>query len=168
MIDNPHWWWDVPEFVREQQDPEWVAWVAALEDGIDLVVDTPEDWFPGIPEDWFSDEAIQFVEKTLLDRYEDQMALDSNWDDKWKFIKYLGQAFVDQLECKWVWQPKIEKYGWHIAGPAIECPWPDNVLFDVIPMVNATVKRRTGREWIFVFRNNREDYLEWKSGRGEQ
>ncbi|WP_078344639.1 hypothetical protein [Mycobacteroides chelonae] len=162
-MKNDHWWWRVPEFVAEQEKPDWKAWVEALQLGMELYAATPEHWFPGIPEDdWFSDEAISFVERTMLERYEDRQALDANRDDKLHFVKYFGEAFVQKLECRWVWQPKVDKY-WVIDGPAIEFPWPTDMLFDVIPMINATIRRRTGEEWLFVFRNNREDYNAWKA-----
>lgn len=162
-MKNDHWWRGVPQFVTAQESSDFMAWVEAIDLGIDLCVDTPADWFPGIPNaDWFSDGSIAYVEKLLSDRYEDQNALDHNWSDRCHFVKYFGQAWVEKLECKWVWQPKVEPY-WAIDGPALERPWPSNMLFDVIPMVNAAVTRRTGDEWLFVFRNNREDYLDWKA-----
>lgn len=157
-----HWWWNVPQFVEAQQEPGFRAWVETIALGIDLGEITFDDTIPGLPIDMFSDEAIGIAERTLLTRYPDQLALKDDPDGAWAFMKYLGQAYVEKLECKWVYQPKV-KGCWEVAGPAIDCPWPNDVLLLVLPLVGAAAARRSGEEWLWVFNNNRKHYLEWKA-----
>ncbi|MBF9434657.1 hypothetical protein HA133_01740 [Mycobacteroides chelonae] len=161
-VTDPRWWWNIPEFVQAQQQPSFLAWVERLQLGIELHASTPADWFPGIPEDdWFSDEAISFVEKTLLERYEDTAALTADFDGQLPFIKYWGQAFVEKLEGKWVSIPEIPDR-WPTPGWGIELPWRYDWFFDVIPTVRVAVRRRSGEEWLFTFNNNRKGYQAWK------
>lgn len=166
-MKDHHWWWDIPQFVTAQQDPGFKAWVQTIELGVELGEITFEDIIPDLPIDMFSDEGIIAAERALLNRYEDLRALKDDPDQGWAFMKYLGQAYVEKLECRWVYQPKVKGY-WDEEGPAIECPWPTSTLFPMLPCVTAAVIRREGDGWIYVFRNNRQDYLEWKESRGEQ
>ena len=109
--------------------------------------------------DPFSDEGITAAETAFLHTFADRRALDADPHLMMRFVKYLGQAYVEKLECRWVWQPNIKP--WSLSSPAIECPWPNDMLFDLIPVMNATVIRRTGRQWLWVFGNNRKRYQEW-------
>lgn len=161
MVD-PRWWWNVPDFVEAQANPEFQAWVEGISLGIELYASTPADWFPGIPEDdWFSDEAISFVEKTLLDRFEDTTAL-TDFDAQLPFIKYHGQLYVEKLEGKWVSIPKLPDR-WPMPGWGVELPWRYDGFYDVIPAIRVAVRRRVGNQWLFTFNNNRKSYLNWKN-----
>ncbi|OHU38289.1 hypothetical protein BKG80_10920 [Mycobacteroides chelonae] len=162
MIENDHWWWNVPEFVQAQQEPGFRAWVETIELGIELGEITFTDIIPDLPSDMFSDEAITIAERALLRRYPDTLALKDDPDKGWAYMKYLGQAYVEKLECRWVYQPKV-KGKWEIEGPAIERPWPDNMLLPVLPLVGGAVGCQSGEEWLWVFNNNRKSYLEWKA-----
>ncbi|MBN7375714.1 hypothetical protein D2E44_13315 [Mycobacteroides abscessus] len=163
MVSNPRWWWDIPEFVEAQERPSFKAWVEALELGIELYASTPADWFPGIPEDdWFSDEAIGFVEKVFLERFEDTAALDADFDGQMPFVKYLGQLYVDKLEGKWVSIPKIPDR-WPLPGWGVELPWRYDGVYNVMPALRVAARRRKGDQWLFTFNNNRNSYLNWKN-----
>ncbi|WP_133054174.1 hypothetical protein [Mycobacteroides saopaulense] len=161
-MTNNHWWWDVPQFVEAQQDPGFRSWVEAISLGVELGEITFEDIIPGLPTDIFSDEAISIAEQAFLRRYPDEIALKDDPDKGWAFMKYLGQAYVEKLGCRWVYQPKV-KGKWEIESPAIERPWPTDMLLPLLPVLRATVARRSGEEWLFTFRNNRQDFLEWEA-----
>lgn len=159
-----NWWRDVPEFVRAQEDPNFRAWVEALEMGLDLCLIDFKNIIPDLPEDdMFSDDAIVIAERAFLDQFPDVKSVDLGDSRVWDFMKYRGQTFVDKLECTWVWQPRLPRVGWSYDSPAISAPWPSMALHDMYTSMTATAHRRTGEEWIYTFRNNREDYVEWKS-----
>lgn len=67
---------------------------------------------------------------------------------------------MDKLECRWVWQ-SIVKGSWEISSPAIECPWPTDMLFPLVPVMNAAVRSRRGDAWIYVLNNNRQRHRVW-------
>ena len=161
-MSGDHWWWNVPEFVAAQRDPGFRAWVQAIDLGVELGEETFAEIIPGLSvDDPFGDEGIGLAERAFLDAFPDRRAMDADQTLMFRFIKYLGQAYVEKLECRWVWQPAIKGY-WDISTPAIERPWPTtDMLFDLIPIMNATVHFRRGDDWFFVFNNNRPDYLEW-------
>lgn len=161
-MKDHHWWWDVPEFVQAQEDPRTKAWIEAIALGIELYEIDFKDIIPDLPDEMFSDEAIVIAERAFLARYPDRVALDQDESGLWNFVKYYGQAFVERLECQWVWQPKVKGF-WDFESPAIERPWPVTTLLPLFTIMTSTVYRRTGEEWIFIFRNQREDYLQWKS-----
>ncbi|MBN7379719.1 hypothetical protein [Mycobacteroides abscessus] len=162
-MTDPRWWWNIPEFVAAQEDPDFRAWVQSVELGIELHASTPSDWFPGIPEDdWFSDEAITFVESALLERYEDTAALQADFDGQVPFIKYHGLLYVEKLEGKWVSIPEVPDR-WPLPGWGVELPWRYNGIYDVMPALRVAVRRRKGDQWLFTFNNNRESYLNWKN-----
>lgn len=162
-MSKDHWWWNIPEFVQAQQDERFRAWVETLALGLELSTVNFHDIIPDLPpHDIFSDEAILIAEKAFLNRFESRQDMDDNWDVAVKFLKYLGQAYVEKLECRWVWQPIVNKH-WETEGPAIEFPWPTNMLLALNPILNSAVRRRSGSDWLFVFRNNREDYNAWKA-----
>jgi len=159
-----NWWWDVPEFVRVQEDPQFRAWVQTVEVGVELYVLDFRDVIPDLPEgDIFSDEAIVIAERAFLGCFPDMASVGYSDARIWDFMKYLGQAFVEKLECTWVWQPRVERIGWGYDSPAISRPWPSISLLDMYTMMTATAHRRTGRVWVELFRNNRKSYLEWKA-----
>ncbi|MFN6546849.1 hypothetical protein [Mycolicibacterium nivoides] len=159
-----NWWWDVPEFVRAQQDPRFQAWVETLTTGLDLCVIDFKNIIPELPEDdMFSDEAIIIAERAFIDAFPDLESVSLGDDRVWDFMKYLGHAFVDKLECTWVWQPRLPSVGWDFDSPAVSMPWPTIALLDMYTMMTSTADRRTGKEWMWVFGNNRRRYLEWKS-----
>ncbi|WP_078344957.1 hypothetical protein [Mycobacteroides chelonae] len=162
-MNKDHWWWNIPEFVHAQQDERFRAWVETISLGIDIAQIDFRDIIPNLPPgDMFSDEAILLAEQSFLQHFDSQQDMDDNWDTAVKFLKYLGQAYVAKLECRWVWQPIVPKY-WSISGSAIEFPWPSDMLFELNPILNSAVRRRAGNDWLFVFKNNREDYLKWKA-----
>lgn len=166
MSEHHHWWWDVPEFVRAQERDGFKAWVESISLGIDLYEIDFRKIIPGLPEnDMFSDNAIVLAEQEFLKRYPSRESLSLDDPAAWDFIKYYGQAFVQKLECRWVWQPCVDPY-WRSDGPAIEFPWPNDVLFDLFRIMTATVHRRSGTEWIYLFQNNRDDYVNWKADGG--
>lgn len=161
-MTNIRWWWDIPEFAEAQERPSFRAWVEALEIGLDLFVDTPSDWFPGIPDgDWFSDDAVNFVEQTFLDRFEDPTALKLDFEGQMPFVKYLGQLYVDKLEGKWVSIPEVPNR-WPVPGWGIELPWKYDGVYNVMPALRIAARRRKGDQWLFTFNNNRKSYLNWK------
>jgi len=160
-MSGDHWWWDMPEFVEAQRDPGFRAWVESIELGMDLGEEPFEEIIPGLPvRDPFSDEGITAAETAFLHTFGDERALDADWHLMMRFVRYLGQAYVEKLECRWVAQPNIKP--WSLSSPAIERPWPGtDMLFPLVPVMNATVVRRTGRQWLWVFGNNRKDHREW-------
>ena len=150
----------MPEFVSAQSDPKLRAWVGSIELGIELGEDPFDEIIPGLPvRDPFSDDGIAAAETALLHTFRDERALEDNGNLMMRFVKYLGQAYFEKLECRWVWQPNIRPWG--LSSPAIEYPWPNDMLFPLVPVMNATVIRRTGRQWLWVFGNNRKRYEEW-------
>jgi hypothetical protein len=163
MVSDARWWRNVPEFAATQKRDDFQAWVEALDMGIDLWVDTPEDWFPGIPDDdFFSDEAIAFVEKTLVDTYEDVEPLQEDSHGLVQFVKYLGQAYVDKLEGTWVGVPAVTGR-WDVQGWGMELPWRYDWFIDITAAVEAAASRRTGDQWLSAFTRHRGDYRRWKA-----
>ena len=161
-MSGDHWWWDMPEFVAAQRDPGFRAWVQSIELGMDLGEEPFEEIIPGLPiRDPFSDEGIIAAETAFLHTFADRRALDADFPLMMRFVRYLGQAYVEKLECRWVAQPNIKP--WSLSSPAIEFPWPGtNMLLDLIPVMNGTVSPpRRGDDWIYVFRNNRKDHQKW-------
>jgi hypothetical protein len=162
-----NWWWDVPEFVECQKDPKFRSWVAALEEGLDLYLIDFKNIIPDLPEDdMFGEDAIIIAERAFLDCFPDSGSVDLGDARVWDFMKYLGQVFVDKLECTWVWQPRLPRVGWGFDSPAISTPWPSISLIDMYTMLTATASRQTPGGWLRLFRANREDYVEWKSSQG--
>ena len=161
-MSGHHWWWDMPEFVSAQRDPKFRAWVESIELGMELGEEPFDEIIPGLPiRDPFGDEGIIAAETAFLHTFSDERALDADWHLMMRFVKYLGQAFVEKLECRWVWQPNIKPWG--LSSPAIERPWPStDMLLPLVPVMNATVRPpRRGDDWIFTFRNDRKGYQEW-------
>lgn len=163
MVVDPRWWRNVPEFVEGQLQDSFRAWADALDSGIELCIDTPADWFPGIPEgDWFTDEALLFVERSLLDRFADAAAVRADFDAMLPYVKYLGQAYVDQLEATWVSVP-VAAGRWDRPGWGVELPWRYDWFLDVRAAVEAAASRRTGDQWVSAFHRHRTDYRAWLS-----
>jgi hypothetical protein len=156
------WWWDVPEFVAAQEDPGFRAWVDASEGAVDLCIFQSE-LIPELPPNIFEDGALSIAEKSFMDRFPDMAALRSEWNTMMDYAQYVGQYFVHNLEARLVWQPKV-KGKWETSSPALEFPWPRDMLSPLIPMLNTAVTRRTGSQWDFMYRNNREVYRDWKRG----
>ena len=155
------WWWNVPDFVAAQEDPSFRAWVEASEMAIDLEYFSTEI-IPELPPDIFEDGALSIAEQSLMNRYPDKVAMRADWNTAMKYAQYIAQYFVHNLEARIVFQP-IVKGKWNLASPAIEFPWPSDMLLPLVPELNAAVSRRTGREWNFVYQNNRRrHYLPWK------
>ena len=162
-----NWWWDIPEFVAAQKDPKFRSWVAALVEGLDLYLIDFKNIIPDLPDDdMFSEDAIIAAERAFLGCFPTVESVDLDDSRVWDFMKYLGQVFVDKLECTWVWQPRLARVGWGFDSPAISTPWPSISLLPMYTMMTATAHRKTGEEWVDLFRANREDYVEWKSSQG--
>ncbi|MEV0670096.1 hypothetical protein [Mycobacterium sp. NPDC050441] len=162
-MSDARWWRNVPAFAETQRRDDFQAWAEALDMGIDLHVDTPEDWFPGFPEeDYFSDEAISFVERTLVDTYEDVEPLQEDSHGMLLYMKFLGQAYVDKLEGRWVGIPSVAGR-WPVPGWGVELPWRYDWFLDVTAAVEVAASRRSGDQWLSAFNRHRDDYRRWKA-----
>lgn len=161
-MSDARWWRNVPDFVAEQGRGSFRAWVAALDQGIELCVDTPQDWFPGLPEgDWFSDEAISYVEHNMIERFAIRGAPQPDFAALVPFIKYLGQMYVDKLEAQWVVVPKVDGL-WDAPGWAVELPWRYDWFLDIEAAVIAALARHSGDQWLLALSRHRADYQHWK------
>ena len=159
----PGWWWDVPEFVAAQEDPGFQAWVRSSEGAVDLGFFRNE-LIPELPPDIFADGALSIAEQSLTNRYPDMAAMKADHHTAMDYAQYIGQYFVHNLECRLVWQPFVKRK-WDISSPAIEFPWPNDMLLPLRPELNVAVTRRTGKEWDWVYQNNRRlSYGPWKAG----
>lgn len=162
-MSDARWWRNIPVFAETQRREDFQAWAEALDLGIELCVDTPEDWFPGFPDgDYFSDEAISFVEGTLLDTYEGVEPLQEDSHSMLLYLKYLGQAYVDKLEGTWVGIPSLPGR-WPVQGWGVELPWRYDWFLDMTAAVEVAAVRRSGDQWLSSFARHRDDYERWKA-----
>lgn len=160
-MSGNHWWWDVPEFVQAQRDSGFRAWVESIKLGMELGEEPFDEIIPGLSvREPFSDDGIALAEKAFLETFPDRRSVDNNWNLMMRFVKYYGQAYVEELECRWVWQPIVEGH-WEVSSPAIERPWPTDMLLPLVPVMNATAGQRRGDDWLFTFNNNRKKYRVW-------
>lgn len=157
------WWWDVPEFVAAQQDEGFKSWVIKTEYGFELYESDFDELVPELDQDYYREGALLTAEAAFLRMFPDRAAATSkeNLHKYFQFVAFIGHMYTFHLECTWVYQPKIEKYGWYEGGPAIECPWDDESLLEVMASPRIAAIRRKGNSWDFTFKNNRKNYLRW-------
>lgn len=151
-----HWWWTVPEFVAAQHDDGFRSWVIAAELGIDLCEETFEDLIPGLPvTDPFGDAGISAAERAFLRRFPDHAALAADSALAFRFMRYLGHAWVEKLQCRWVCRP------WPSPLPVIDCPWPTDQLLDLTAVLGRSVTDRRGNHWLSGFDHGRAHHRRW-------
>lgn len=165
------WWWTRPEFVEAQRDPGFIAWVEATESALEL--EGFDDLVPALrdlPQEMYNEDCLIYAERRFLELFPDAASLDAAeaTATRFRFIGFIGHMYVHKLECRWVFQPKAEKYGWNEGGPAIEQPWDSTSLFEVMAAPRVAAHRRQGTYWDRIFKNNQKRYLEWvERGRPE-
>lgn len=143
---------------KDQQDPAWLAWLAAMPDALDefLTVDVPD-----MPADPWSAEGLLHAEHASLVHFPsmESVGAPSSRARADRTIRYLGEVFRRNFEGKWCNVPEL--YGAYGGfTPAVEEPYVELYL-EVVAMLTATLDRRTGREWAGVFGYAQEDHADW-------
>jgi hypothetical protein len=168
VIEVAGWWWSRPDFVAAQEDENFKAWVTKTELGFELY--QFDDLVPELNGDYYRDDALLVAEKYFLRLFPDSAAATAkeNTHTYFLFVGLIGHWYVHHLECRWVNQVKDSEYSITEVGPAIERPWNDRMLLDVVAFPRASAIDRYGTSWDFTFQNNRKRYVEWvEQGRPE-
>ncbi len=121
------WWWDRPEFVAAQQDEGFKSWVQTTELGLEL--EGLYDLVPelhDVPGGQYNADSLLLAEKRFLQLFPDAASLkpDELTNTHFRFIGFIGHLYVHHLECKWVYQPKVEKYAWREGDPRLNARGP--------------------------------------------
>lgn len=160
MEEVPYTKLDLKRQAREQQQPEYLKWLAGMDAAIEhfLSHDVPE-----MPADPWSAEGLRVAEQAALRAFPSMDAVDApeNAELADRFRRYLGEVWVRKFEGRWVNVPagRQDYYGGTFE-PAIAAPDNPNYLF-VVPRLNSAVHDRTGVSWSDIYRYSEVDYSKW-------
>ncbi|AKU17292.1 hypothetical protein [Luteipulveratus mongoliensis] len=143
---------------RDQQDPVFVAWLAAMYDELALFF---EKDVPDMPADPWTVEGLRHAEQAALRWYWDREPGDLSWrrEREKRFQRYLGEVFVRNFEGSWRWiamrpQKSSDK------EPVIDEPAMGS-YFEVARHVGAAMSERTGEKWARLFGRAQKNYDAW-------
>ncbi|AKU14754.1 hypothetical protein [Luteipulveratus mongoliensis] len=149
--DRPYTAEELAQMERDQQDPEFVAWLAAMDE--DLRVFFEQD-VPDMPENPWSEEGLRHAEQAAVSFF---WAHDLDWPEREvRFARYLGEVFTRSFEGSWKW---IDVRG-DGKAPVVRRPSMPN-YFEVANQVRAAVSERSGETWAELFRNTRRFHDAW-------
>jgi len=136
-----------------QHDEKFLSWVAMNEGVLELEFD--ED-VPDLPERPWGEDALRIAERAALERFDSSSAPFSKdgWESSWRFVRFIGQTFVDAFDGLWVNLPGEDGKPPRVA---VTLPFSETYL-QPITLLTMAMGRRTGEEWAKVYRYAAEDY----------
>lgn len=149
-------------FEEAQQDEQFQSWVAMNEPMLELEFD---DDVPDLPDRPWDDRALDIAEAAALKRFaspEDTFS-DGNTAAAWRFVRFIGETFVESFEGTWVNLPASKGQRQRVG---VELPF-RTMYLEPISLLTSAMGRRTGVEWSTVYRYAAEDYAAYREG-GEQ
>jgi len=143
------------KFERAQQDEQFRAWVAMNEAVVELEFEVEE--VPELPAAPWGADALDVAERAALRRFPDrQVFAPEHQQSAWRYVRFLGQVYVDAFEGRWVALP--DQAG--VSQPAVDLPFRQTYR-EPIADLTAAMARRTGTEWSTAFRYAEEDHQAW-------
>jgi len=135
----------------------------------EAVLELEFDDVPDLPARPWDAEALDIAEAAALERF--SSAADAFTNDKvpvaWRFVRFLGQTFIDAFDGFWVNLPGSEE----VSPPvAVDLPY-RTMYIEPIGLLTSAINRRTGIEWSKVFTYAAEDdaeYLKTRCGGARQ
>ncbi|MGW5524656.1 hypothetical protein [Gordonia sp. NPDC003950] len=141
-----------------QSDARFISWLKMQEAAVPLVFTT--DDVPELRVELYSPESIGFVEKSLLDTFNDESEFwrtDSSTARTMRFVYYIGECFRVAYEGSWVALPRDDGAG---VVPVVDLPFRETFI-DPIDLSGIAVVRRTGTEIAWVFARAGSSFEEW-------
>ncbi len=108
---------------------------------------------PGLPAEPFTEAGLLVAESDALARYQNSAEAlnDRNREMSDKFMRFIGEVFVQQLGGSWTNRPLHDDGSAYLG---IRFPWRDETL--TIPtLYTSALARRSGRQWAKVLGNLR-------------
>lgn len=149
-----------------QRDEQFLSWVAMNEGVLELEFD---DDVPDLPAKVRREEkpgisgaaawgetALRIAEARALELFPRKEVVfdDSHWASAWRFVRFLGQTFIDAFDGGWVNIPGEDGAKGKVV---VQLPFRESYL-EPINLLTAAMSRRTGEEWARVFGYAEEDH----------
>lgn len=147
----------IPEkqFEAAQHDSGFKAWLKMMPY---VVEDFLTFNMSGMSDDPYSVEGLRKAEAAALKRFANYHTVfdKANRDDADKFIRFLGQAFVEAFGGQWVNLPADKEAG-ELAQVAVRLPFRKDGYVTPVTLLTTAVHRRTGQVWSKVFQSAMEE-----------
>ena len=159
--DRPYTPAELRQQEKDQHDPAWLAWLAAMPDALAEFLTTDVLDMPADP--WTLD-GLRHAEQASLAFFPTWDSVDepSKQGRADRTSRYIGEVFRRNFGGKWRNVPEL--FGGEYEGftPAVDEPYSE-IYLDVVTILTATLDRRTGREWEFLFDHSQKSYAAWRS-----
>ncbi|AKU15691.1 hypothetical protein [Luteipulveratus mongoliensis] len=154
--DRPYTEAELAQRERDQQDPEFLTWLAAMDDELALFFERD---VPDMPADPWSEEGLRHAEQAALRYFWDREPGDLSWrrEREKRFRRYLGEVFVRNFEGTWMWID-VNRNG--TKAPVVSEPANPEYL-QVEGQVDGALGDRTGGAWVQLFGYARRAYNDW-------
>ncbi len=142
-------------FDELQQDEKFRSWVAMNEAVLELEFDD----VPGIPERSWDGSALDLAESVALELFAsaaDAFSPEKS-DTAWRFVRFIGQTFIDGFEGAWVNIPASKGFRQRLG---VDLPF-RTMYIEPIGMLRTAVHGREGHSWATVYDYAAEDYEEY-------
>jgi hypothetical protein len=118
----------------------------------------------GMPENPYTEEGLRIAEAEALRRFASSAEIrePANREMYGKFMRYVGETFVQALGAEWTSSPMVDDGKPYIG---LRYPWKPKTV-NVATLVTSALARRSGDQWAFVFRMADEDRRAWLAGQG--
>ncbi len=139
-------------FDELQQDEKFRSWVAMNEAVLELEFDD----VPDLPEHPWDRSALDLAESAALEMFEsaDDAFSPEKSDAAWRFVRFIGQTFIDAFDGHWVNIPATKGF-WQRVG--VDLPF-RTMYIEPIGMVRTAMHRREGHSWATIYDYAAEDY----------
>lgn len=143
-----------------QHDEKFLSWVEMNEGVLELEFD--ED-VPDLPEKPWGQEALRIAEARALEIFPSKAEVfdEEHWDTSWRFVRFIGQTFIDAFDGFWVNLPGEDRAR---AKVVVQLPF-RTMYLEPINLLTAAVSRRTGEEWARVYGYAEEDYAAYRASK---
>jgi len=144
------------DYNTAQHDQKSLSWVdmneAVLE--LDFDVDVPD-----LPERPWGADALRTAERAALEKFDSSSApfAEDNRESSWRFVRFLGQTFIDAFDGLWVNLPREDGKPPRVA---VKLPFRETHL-QPITLLTMAMGRRTGEEWAKVYEYAAVDHERW-------
>lgn len=144
---------------KDQQDPAWLAWLAAMPDALDTFL--TED-VPDMPADPWTADGLCHAERAAL-------ALFPTWESVRepqnraladRIRRFIGEVFIRNFDGEWRNVPQFNRDGYPGFGPVVSEPYTEMYL-TVGTKLTAALDRRTGTGWAQIFGYSVESHAAW-------
>ncbi|MFD4406986.1 hypothetical protein ACFWPH_29890 [Nocardia sp. NPDC058499] len=150
-----------PEFESAQQDPEYLAWLEAMDSALDRFV-TEDAPAVGKLDDPYTAEGLALCEHAVRDRFGRGQAIadPANAEMADRFTRYIGEVHRRATEAEWINTAHV--YEGHGSRPKIQFPFSE-YAFNPRDQIGGAFRKdpQPPSELVWVLNNMIRDYTRW-------